>query len=242
MISILFVLSLIINPKPNMLFFTGGNSLMPELIYSNFIEKMSEDFDVKYISNDISLYKKSNLFEKLLENNILDAGTVAVSHSSGATTLINHCKKFKINKCILLDPVDNNQIFNNDATTTDGMDNVLIIKAEKSYKWSMSNTNKNILSIPKIKIPFIPVGRLNENMFDNKTSIVIKEFGHCDILDQPYSNMMHESFAEGIEDRKLTNIYKSITCQLIKSYINDNLSADTISEIFNNTGIDFFIE
>ena len=37
--------------KPNALFFSGGNSLMPNLIYGGFIEKLNEVANVKPIQN-----------------------------------------------------------------------------------------------------------------------------------------------------------------------------------------------
>ena len=32
--------------KPNLVFFTGGNSIMPSFIYSNFIYKLSDNYKV----------------------------------------------------------------------------------------------------------------------------------------------------------------------------------------------------
>ena len=42
--------------KPNALFFSGGNSLMPKLIYGGFMEKLSEISSVRPIENEVSYY------------------------------------------------------------------------------------------------------------------------------------------------------------------------------------------
>lgn len=49
--------------------------------------------------------------EQLIEHSS-EEELIQIGHYSGCTTLLNYCSKFKnVNKCILLDPVNNN-IFN----------------------------------------------------------------------------------------------------------------------------------
>ena len=180
--------------KPNALFFSGGNSLMPNLIYGGFLEKLGEISNVKPIQNSISYLPNDNMLTQLLDNDVIGEKTVAISHSSGATTLLNHCSRFNLDKVILLDPVDNNKLVNKEFPDINKFSNVLVIKAEKSYKWSFDKLRKNMLLIPNIKIPFIPLGKLDTGVFSNKTEITLKDFGHCDILDQPYNNYMHDFF------------------------------------------------
>ncbi len=228
--------------KPNALFFSGGNSLMPNLIYGGFLEKLNEVANVKPIKNEIQYMPTDNIVSQLLDSDITEKGTFAISHSSGATTLLNHCSRFNVEKVILLDPVDNNKLVNKKFPDINKFSDVLIIKAEKSYKWSFDKLRKNILLIPNIKIPFIPIGKLDTNVFQNKTEIVIKDFGHCDILDQPYNNYMHTSFSEGNEDRDLLPLYKTKIVEMINLFINDNLNEETLNATFSDSSISYSIE
>ena len=236
------VLALSFTLKPNALFFSGGNSLMPNLIYSGFIEKLNEVTDVKCIQNSVSYFPNDNMVMQLLDNDVTNEGTVAISHSSGATTLLNHCSRFNINKVILLDPVDNNKLVNKEFPNINKFSNVLVIKAEKSYKWSFDKLRKNMLLIPNIKIPFIPLGKLDTGVFQNKTEIIIKDFGHCDILDQPYNNYMHTSFSEGNDNRDLIPLYKTKVVEIINLFINDNLNEETLNSTLVDSGIEYSIE
>lgn len=228
--------------KPNALFFSGGNSLMPDLIYGGFIEKLNEVANVKPIQNSVSYFPNDNMVTQLLDNDITNKGTFAISHSSGATTLLNHCSRFNVDKVILLDPVDNNKLVNKEFPDINKFSDVLVIKAEKSYKWSFDKLRKNMLLIPSIKIPFIPLGKLDTDVFQNKTELIIKDFGHCDILDQPYNNYMHTSFSEGNEDRDLLPLYKTKIVEIINLFINNNLNEDTLNSTLVESGIEYSIE
>jgi len=181
--------------KPNLLWFGGGNSLMPNLIYGGFLEKLNEVADVKCIQNEMTYFPTDNMVTQLLDAGVVEENTCAVSHSSGATTLLNHCSRFNINKVVLLDPVDNNKLLGKEFPETNKISDVLVIKAEKSYQWSFDKLRKNMLLIPNVKIPFIPLGKLDTDVFPNRTEITLKGYGHCDILDQPYNNYMHTSFS-----------------------------------------------
>ena len=229
--------------KPNALFFSGGNSLMPNLMYGGFIEKLNEVANVKPIQNSVSYFPNDNMVTQLLDNDITTSGAFAISHSSGATTLLNHCSRFNVDKVILLDPVDNNKLVNKkEFPDINKLSDVLVIKAEKSYKWSFDKLQKNMLLIPSIKIPFIPLGKLDTDVFKNKTELVIKDFGHCDILDQPYNNYMHTSFSEGNENRELLPLYKSKLVEIINLFINNNLNEETLNSTLVDTGIEYSIE
>ena len=233
------VLSLVI--KPNALFFSGGNSLMPKLIYGGFIEKLGDVCDVKCITNKFSSFSKQEIIDQLLDNGITEPDTFAISHSSGATTLINSCSKFNLEKIVLLDPVDNTKLVNKQFPEITKFPKVLVIKAEKSYKWSFDKLRKNMLLIPSIKIPFIPLGKLDTDIFPNKTEIVLKNFGHCDLLDQPYNDYMHTSFSEGNEDRSLLSLYKTKLVEIIDLFIKDNLTEYNLNNTFVDTTIEYTI-
>ena len=77
------------------------------------------------------------------------------------------------------------------------------------------------------------MGKLDTDVFKNKTEIVIKDFGHCDILDQPYNDYMHGSFSEGNENRELVPIYKSKIVDIIKLFMYNELSEENVAKYFN---------
>lgn len=205
---------------PKILFFTGGNSLMPIDIYSDFISKLKSNYDVSIIKNTYPNDKNSlQLIEQLFEHSG-EKEIIPMGHSSGCTTLLNYCSKLKnVNKCILLDPVNNN--LKKDINIK--FDKILQINAEKSYKWK-TNEGLNFLKNPIPKVPFIPAFAMDTKKIctsSNITNIEIKQYGHCDILDTAFSNIMHNSFAEGNDDRNSLNEYRLLINELITLFIND---------------------
>lgn len=235
---ILSSLSFVLPPSTNILFFSGGNSFMPTAIYTNFLDKLSDVADVTSIKNKLRYDENDNIMNQLLDNRITLDNTYAVSHSSGATTLLNQCSRFNVNKCVLLDPVDNNDLFNKASPNLKNFGEFLIIKADNSYRWSFKNDNG---FLPNVKVPFIPFGNLNTDKLTSKTIITIKDFGHCDILDQPYSDYMHDTFARGNPDRKKANLYKKKVVELIELFITGNLNDFTVNATLADSGIDYTI-
>lgn len=226
---------------PKILFFTGGNSLMPIDIYSDFISKLKNNYDISIIKNKYSNNKNSlELIEQLFEYSS-EKEIIPIGHSSGCTTLLNYCYKLKnAKKCILLDPVNNN--LKKDINIK--FDRILQINAEKSYKWKINN-GLDFLKNPIPKVPFIPAFAMDIKKIctsSNITNIEIKKYGHCDILDTAFSNMMHNSFAEGNNDRNSLNEYKLLLNELIISFINENEINDELLEYHNKKfNIDYTI-
>ena len=232
--------------SPKLLFFTGGNSLMPSDIYSDFISKLNSKYDTSVIKNKYSNINKNkeNIIEQLLEYST-ESEIIPIGHSSGCTTLLNYCTKLKnIKKCILLDPVNNN--LNNDLKGNKGnlnnFESVLQINAEKSYKWKMGKDS------PIPQVPFIPAFSMDiTNLFQNCesteiTKIKVENYGHCDILDTAFSNIMHSSFAEGNNDRNSLNKYRELLLYLIDNYINETSNSLDSKIIKEQFGIELSIE
>lgn len=241
LISLITLLSFSV--KPNVMFFSGGNSLMPDLIYGNFIEKLAEISTVKCIKNSLDNVNTDSILNQLLENGATKDNSIAISHSSGATTLLNHCSNFDMEKIILLDPVDNNDfLWKKTPTPFKNYNDVLVIKAEKSYQWSFDKLKKHMMMIPSINIPFIPLGKLDTSKISNRTEITLKDFGHCDILDQPYNNYMHNSFSKGNENRDLIPLYRKKIVEIINLYLDNNINEETLNSTLCDYGINFSIE
>jgi len=201
-----------------LLFFTGANSLIPADLYNNFICSLVDyKYSVSVLPNDL---QTSYEYIKDIENNY--SSIIPIAHSSGCINVINLVNNFKnIKKSIFLDPVDNSKLVNILNNIQDDnliyLKDLLIITAEKSYKWS----------IDPFIIPFVPAFRLNtKKLLRLKSDLNIQyiqseEHGHCDILDPFWSNPMHATIAKGIDNRDYKNlqIYHTWLTQQIHYFI-----------------------
>ena len=103
---------------------------------------------------------------------------------------------------------------------------VLFLNAKKSYEWNLF----------PFKIPFIPVFSLDKNLieFENDNGTIeyleASEFGHTDILDSLWSDIMYSTISNGYEDRDSDKLskYQDTLSFIIKSFIVKD------SEEFNN--------
>ena len=168
------------------LFFTGGSSAMIPEIYQDFLTTLA--------SNKFSIYSPSfrykNIPKLIKELNTEYKNVMVMGHSSGATTAINQCKNSKyINTLILMDAVDTNILKRkNKKLEVNYIRNIIFLNAQKTYQWNFRPFGP----------PFIPFKKL---ILDEKKMILKKEcnikkytfekYGHCDILDKPYSDIMH---------------------------------------------------
>tara|TARA_Y100000816_G_C26062816_1_gene558260 strand:- start:10 stop:918 length:909 start_codon:yes stop_codon:yes gene_type:complete len=211
------------------IFYTGANSLIPADIYSNFIRCLNNyNFSVSVVTND-------NIATKEFLNNIKDSykEIIPLSHSSGYVNIINTINKEKnIKKGVFLDPVDNSFLVNNNFPFLNNnqnneynqynlnyVENILLLRAEKSYKGSI---------FPKLEIPFIPafalngekLEKLNPDLTINKISA--ENYGHSDVLDSLWSDLMHASLSKGNENRDQSNLdsYVDWLAQQIYEFVN----------------------
>ena len=86
-------------------------------------------------------------------------------------------------------------IINNETNEVSNIDNILVLKSKLSDKW------KYIPFIPPIGLYSLNPG---EYGFDN-TNVTIKEFdnyGHFDIIDSPWSDILHNTISPGNKDRE----------------------------------------
>ena len=167
-----------------------------------------------------------------------------MSHSSGYVNIINSVNKEKnINKGIFLDPVDNSFLLNNNfpflnnenSYNLNYIENILILRAEKSYKGSI---------FPKLEIPFIPAFALNSEKLEkyNPDLIINKisaeNYGHSDVLDSLWADLMHgSSISKGNENRDQSNLdsYVDWLAQQIYEFINKEIITNNNSEILSLT-------
>ena len=98
----------------------------------------------------------------------------------------------------------------------------MILNAEKSYKWSL---------FPKFEVPFIPGFALDTKIIEkNNPDIVLDkinadDYGHSDILDNLWSDLMHGTLSKGHEDRSSSNLeeYHNWLAEQIYVFVNKNV-------------------
>lgn len=220
----------------SLLFFTGGNSLITSEIYTNFINKLVlQNLSVHIAPNNLEITE--DLIDSL-EDEYLDITNIG--HSSGAVTALKAANKNKIiKKTILLDPVDSSQVSNlfdfqkfipfvsnqKNPLTFKYIKDLLVINAKKSYEWKLF----------PLTIPFIPLFKMDQDTIVkdnvNLNFIEAENFGHSDILNSFWGDIMHNTISKGSDDRNE---------EIIDEY--HNWLANTINEFVSKKNITYLNE
>ena len=185
----------VIGLKSCIVLFTGGSNIMPTSIYTDFLSHLESCHKVIQLpySHTKEMYRSNIQYLKEEYETI-----TYLAHSSGATTAINKLDN-SINSLILLDPVATPNIhYSRDLNF---LESITIINADLSYKWS---------NMPPF-IPFIPIFRLDPERLNVDKNIIssidLYDYGHSDLIDNPYRDIMHFSkISRGNQDRK-SSIY-----------------------------------
>ncbi len=224
-----------------LVFYTGANSLIPADIYSNFIKALNNyNFSVSVVTNNNDattdfLYDIRDEYKEL----------IPLTHSSGYVSAIKTINKQKnIKKAVFLDPVDNSgllefNLFNvfNEKQTINHLKSILVLNAEKSYKGSI---------FPKFEIPFIPAFAVNtDNLEKSNPDVEIEkinaeEYGHSDVLDSLWSDLMHGlSISKGneVREQSVMDEYVDWLAQQIYEFVN-NVDNDVDNNVDNNVDND----
>lgn len=173
----------------SVIYLTGGNNFIQDDIYCDFLTTLaSHKFSVNLIHGNF------NEYDKLVDD--LDdtyKGVIVAQHSSSSILLANICENCtKIKKAIFLDPVDSRifykKYWHQPKIKLPYLKNILFLNAAKSYKWSLK----------PFGIPFIPFFSIKKETLDTNikckiNKIVASNYGHCDILDKSWSDLMHNS-------------------------------------------------
>ena len=193
--------------KPCIIFYTGGSNLMSTSIYNDFLSELNH-IDVYKIPFQCN--KQSDEFITMLKDKYSSVNLLG--HSSGCVRLLNNCNN-NVDRVILLDPVktpswDKEKNYNY-------LKDLLIINAEKSYKWSY---------IPPF-VPFIPFFNIKEsdiNIDKEKCKVLtVHEYGHSDLIDKPYRDVMHYSrISVGYKNRDNMRKYHRFLSKIITRFIN----------------------
>lgn len=214
---------LVSQPRSCLLFFTGGSNLFQSSIYSEFIDTIeSKHIDVYSVP-----FQRQMTQQKIDDLRVKYDSINVIGHSSGCTTLFNYCNKLNnINNVFLLDPVNTDLSF---KKKYNGLQyhSITFIYAMKSYK----------ITFDPFGLPFIPVFKMTVDDlnidFNNIDSVQptiytleMKNFGHSDILDQPFANIMHASrISVGNKDRNMST--KSEYLNYISKHIEKTINCPT---------------
>lgn len=227
--------NLIKNQTSCVIFYTGANSLIPGEIYTEFINNL--------VQKNLSVHVSPNN-QELSEDLVYQLcdeykEVIPLSHSSGCINAIKNSNKNRnIKKVVFMDPVDNRELLNSfggffnplaiwqkkeeKADKLKYVDNILLLNAKKSYEWKLY----------PFTVPFIPGFSLkDEELFDkdvNKIKIEATDYGHSDILDNLWSDLMHGTISKGFEERdeeKLA-LYRLWLVEVINSFIKNNKIED----------------
>ena len=71
---------------------------------------------------------------------------------------------------------------------------------------------------------FQPTYNIKENSYESKKTLInLPDYGHCDIIDDKWSNMMHNSISEGIYPRneKILDKYRDACSYIIKKSLTE---------------------
>ena len=120
----------------------------------------------------------------------------------------------------LMDPVDNSMFFQDirgKTLTLKYVENLMFLNAAKSYKWELSSGS--------FSMPFIPGFKISDKNLKLKKGeykfLEAVDFGHSDILDDPWSDVMHNSVSKGNNNRDKTVLseYKFWVSSRIRHFI-----------------------
>lgn len=188
-----------------------GNSATAGL-YDSFLNIMTKkSFDVYVPDSDL---------QPILDDiNNTECDITLIAHSSSALTAISMSNMVdSIKTLVLIDPLDVNNKADKKGRTVDyNVDDINSLSKPKKEDKKIEVTNLDKLLVVNTKksndwsvMPFIfPVGMLAlkpERLLldENVVQEVIKadDFGHFDILDDKWSNMIHSTLSRGCDDRE----------------------------------------
>jgi hypothetical protein len=196
------------------------NDQLPVDIYGEFKKSLqSNGFHVFQSSGNTN--EDCNLINDMKLADELDKVTL-VSHSTGINNLLKVCDKVQsVDNVVFNENLEDyiNDFIESDKFTLlkdaifkkndkkfltfDNIEKLLYISSKKSSRW------KILPPIPPIKRLFLDY---NEIKSSNKTLITIPEYGHFDILDTQWSDMIHNSISKGSNFRDtLTNYHDEIS-------------------------------
>tara|TARA_B100001093_G_C26838269_1_gene1019361 strand:- start:1460 stop:2245 length:786 start_codon:yes stop_codon:yes gene_type:complete len=176
------------------IFHTAVLNKVPNYVYSELVSKLNDENLKVIIPSNKLKFKK------------LEDDLTVIGHSSGSISAIENSRNSKVKRLILIDPIDN-RFLNKDEEDEDvielnNLDFILFIYTKKSYDWSV---------LP-FSFPFVPDKySLKPNSISlpegsTKSVIEVSKYGHGDILNKFWADLIHKTIAKGNEKRE--DVYK----------------------------------
>ena len=206
---------------------------------------LTKEFKVKVEEEGINVFESTgntdddcNLINDIL---LKDENITLVSYSTGVNNMLKVVNTYhNIDNIVMIDPIllkkskekfilnENIEEYINDLLELNiysmiksifsekkkeclidlpNVNNILYISSKKSSRW------KIIPPVPPIKRLFLDYEKIKNK---NKTYITIPEFGHFDILDIKWSNMIHNSISRGSNNREDVDKYREEIVKYIK--------------------------
>lgn len=203
------------NESTCIIFFGGGSNSISYRIYDSFLKKIQENKMSVYIP--CFNYKHIPYLIHILQRQYKNV--IMMGHSSGCSTVLNHCSEKAVKKVILLDPVKT-KFWGKLLFTLPFVSSILIVQAMKAYKKTYNPPG----------LPFIPsFFKITEDNLNLKGDCNIQliqqnNYGHSDILNPPFSNIMHNSrITVGHENRtnENLNLYHNTLAEIFKEFSQD---------------------
>ena len=173
---------------------------LPTEIYNDFLYSLAEN------NMQVCIPSKNNI-EILIEDlNKKNRDITIIGHSTAAIDAIQVCQNTDIiNNLVLIDPLDTRGIVNDEDSnvlTLNTIDKLVIFNSEKSNDWKLLP-----IVIP-IGVFALDIDTINLGKNTVKEIINSETFGHFDILDNVWSNMIHKTISKGSTDRNPLKLHK----------------------------------
>ena len=206
---------------------------------------LTKEFKVKVEEEGINVFESTgntdddcNLINDIL---LKDENITLVSYSTGVNNMLKVVNTYhNIDNIVMIDPIllkkskekfilnENIEEYINDLLELNiysmiksifsekkkeclidlpNVNNILYISSKKSSRW------KIIPPVPPIKRLFLDYNKIKNK---KKTYITIPEFGHFDILDLKWSNMIHNSISRGSNNREDVDKYHKEIVKYLK--------------------------
>lgn len=210
---------------PSILFFTGLNSIIPGYIYDDFLKTVSDKNITCYVATN-NIETNDELIDDIVETH---SNLTIMGHSSGCITAAKSIdKNLNIKSIIFMDPVDNSFVFDKfTKPNLNHIEDILVVNAKRSYEWQWTDT------LPKV--PFIPAFKMTSDSIKLKspriTLLTADDYGHTDILNKPWTDIMHKSVSRGSDDRANKNLkkYRHWLASCIYNFIYKNSTLNSLS-------------
>tara|TARA_Y100000389_G_scaffold200460_2_gene240969 strand:+ start:29991 stop:30800 length:810 start_codon:yes stop_codon:yes gene_type:complete len=228
--------------EASILFFPGKLFRnIPKEMYNGFVSKLNNNYDVSIAKDNMNENKE------LLESS---ENICIVSHSTSANDVVELIKKTNItSKVIFIDPIEyvyfkNENYLDNYNFDMNNLEEQIseFLEANKIDLFFKSVFKKepkmkpidNSVLVLQSKMSnmwrvFPPVPPLNKYSLDlkqlkNKQIDTIDDYGHYDILDSSWANLMHNSVSKGAKNRddEFIEEYQSKLVDKINTFINSD--------------------